>query len=135
MVRWAHDHEGLLVQDLLRRGKTHALITENLDWAQPLGRSWLVIAPQEGRFDACINVAYSRPIGRIEMLCADPALPKRTQARYVHQLCYAAAAVLHQAGCQATGSYIGDHEPTWQAVFTKRRGIPLEHGTYFLRKV
>lgn len=134
MIRLVEPHEGPKIQALMVKCQVTPLVT-NLDWHKPVGPYWLVCGKKDTHFDGAVNVAYSQPLGRIEMLLIDPDLPRRTQAILVKHLSYGACEVLSQAGAQAAGSYISDADPSWQRIVTKRGSRPVETGTFFLRKV
>jgi hypothetical protein len=75
------------------------------------------------------------PVGRMEFLAVHPSLSARQTALVIRDLCYAGMAVLQKNGSQCVGSYIADLDVRWHQVVSRRHFVPMEHGTFMLRRL
>ena len=130
-IRWALDNEGLVVQDIL--ASQNVDLAHQVDWSRPLGPYWLLAVV--GEPVGCINVNPGTPVGRLEWLTVRPTVPRSVYARACRDLCYAGIAVLRQGGSQLLASYVNDTDIGWKRVIERRKTIPIEHGTLYMRSV
>lgn len=100
-IRLATNEDGKRIKELI--ATTQADI-EGLDWSD-IYPYWLV-AEKDRKIVGCINVAVSRPIGRLDFLAIDPRLRPHAKGRTVRALILQGLATLKQAGCSALISQI-----------------------------
>lgn len=77
---------------------------EELDWSE-IYPYWIV-ADHNGRTVGCLNVAVSKPIGRLDFLAVDPELRPHARGKTVRALILQGLSTLKQAECSASISQI-----------------------------
>lgn len=116
-VRLGVNEESNHIRDLV--AATQADI-EGLDWSD-IYPYWLV-AEKDRKIVGCINVAVSRPIGRLDFLAIDPRLRPHAKGRTVRALILQGLATLKQAGCSASISQIPFELRDYKRVLKKHFG-------------
>lgn len=100
-VRLAANSDGERIKDLI----TATQITiEGADWSD-IYPYWLV-AELHGTVVGCLNVALSKPIGRLDLLAVDKSLKPHARGRAVRALILQGMATLKADGAVATLSVV-----------------------------
>lgn len=130
-IRFARPDEGPVIAQIMLAANVE--LGRQADWSQPLGPFWLLACYDEPV--GCINVNYGTPVGRMEYLSFLPSLTKRQQALVCRDLSYAGMKALKECGAQFMGSYIADTDTSWAEIARRRSCVPVEHGTYYMKRV
>lgn len=130
-IRWAFDHEGLVIQSILL--DQNVALANQVNWLLPLGPYWLLYCDPDPV--GCINVNPGTPVGRMEWLTVKKSVPKRKYACAIRDLCYAGMATLKQGGSQFVAGHVADYDMSWKKVIGKRGLQVVEHGTLYMGKL
>lgn len=128
-VRLALDEDGERIRDLL--AQTQGTI-EGLDWSA-IYPHWIV-AETKDEIAGCINVAVSKPIGRLDFLAIDPFLGPHARGKAVRALIAQGLATLKHAGCSASFSLIPFNLQSYKKILKKHFGaIVIDQGNTMMR--
>ena len=127
-IRLATNEDGGRIRELLAR--TQADI-EGLDWSD-IYPHWIVA--EKDQIVGCINVAVSKPIGRLDFLAIDPALGPHSRGRAVRALILQGLATLRHVGCTASVSQIPFELQSYKKTLKKHFGaIVIGQGNMVMR--
>lgn len=107
-------------------GRIRALVTdtqidiEGLDWSD-IYPYWLV-AETGGNIIGCLNVALSKPIGRLDLLAIDKSLKPHARGRVVRALILQGIATLKASGASATLSAVPFQLRSYKRILKKHFG-------------
>lgn len=119
-IRLALNEDGSRLRELV--ALTQADI-EWLDWSD-IYPHWLV-AEKNDQIVGCINLAVSKPIGRLDLLAVDPSLGPHARGRTVRALILRGLATLKHAGCSASLSQIPFELKAYKKLLKKHFGAAV----------
>lgn len=126
LVRLASNEDGARIKELFSGN------FDGLDWSD-IYPHWIV-AEKSGRIVGCINVAVSKPIGRLEFLGTDSTLSPHARGRIVRALIVQGLATLMRAGCSASVSQIPFELRTYKRLLKKHFGaVVVGQGNMVMR--
>lgn len=123
-VRLAIDEEGQAVGDFARHCGFDPATP--LDWSNVY--PYWIIAEREGEWLGLVNMAHSRPIGRLEIMCLDPDLSPPDKGITVRQLFLAGRILLRQSGSTVAASMVGFDLKSFKKACKKRGGVVVDTG-------
>lgn len=128
-IRLAENEDGPRVRQLVAEAQADI---EGLDWSS-IYPHWIV-AEKDGKIAGCINVAVSKPIGRLDFLAVDPALRPHARGKVVRALINQGLATLTHVGCSASVSQIPFGLQAYKKVLKRHFGaIVIGQGNMVLR--
>lgn len=128
-VTLASNEDGPRIRQLL--AETQADI-EGLDWSD-IYPHWLAVE-KDGRIAGCINLAVSKPIGRLDFLAVDPSLGPHARGKVVRALILQGLATLRHAGCTASISQVSFDLRAYKRILKKHFGaMVIGQGNWMLR--
>lgn len=128
-VRLALDEDGERIRNLF--AQTQGTI-EGLDWSAVYPH-WIVVE-NKSEIVGCINIAPSKPIGRLDFLAVDPNLRPHAHGKVVRALIVQGLATLKQDGCSASVSQIPFELRAYKRVLKKHFGaIVIGQGNMVMR--
>lgn len=104
----------------------------SFDWSD-IYPYWLV-AEHEGEIIGAIQVAYSKPMGRIETLCFREGVIGKTRAITAKKLAMHAASTLRIGGCQGAVAVILDGFEGWKRIAARRGWKSYGNGVTFVKR-
>lgn len=129
MIRLAENSDGESLRELL--AKSHGEIV-GLDWSD-IYPYWLV-AEKENRIVGCINLAPSKPIGRLDLLAIDPDLGPHARGKVVRALILQGLSTLKHQGCSGSVSSIPFNLRAYKKILKKHFGaIVIGQGNMVMR--
>lgn len=127
-VRLALNEDVARIRELLAQTQTDI---KGLDWSD-IYPYWIV-ADRDG-IVGCINVAVSKPVGRLDFLAIDPSLRPHAKGRTVRALILQGLATLKQAGCSASISQIPFELRDYKRVLKRHFGaVVIGQGNMVMR--
>lgn len=129
-IRLARQDDGALLQRLV--AQSYGPSWEWVDWSDAYPY-WL-IGEVDGTPEGCVMASPGRPFGRVECLCANPALPVKTRAILLRNLGFAGVACCRQQGSQAVWSNFESTDTSWQGIAQKRGWMPVGSGTFAMKR-
>ncbi|MGI9297621.1 MAG: hypothetical protein ACR2QC_06965 [Gammaproteobacteria bacterium] len=128
-ARLAEDSDGPRIRQLI--AQTQADI-EGLDWSEI--RPYWIVVDREGEPVGCLNVALSKPVGRLDFLAIDPGLGPHARGRVVRALILQGLSALRRAGCSASISQVPFELKTYKKLLKKHFGaMVVGQGNMVLR--
>lgn len=125
-VRLATDEDGLRIKELQPAG------IEGLDWSNV--HPYWIVADHDGRTVGCLNVAISKPIGRLDFLAVDSTLRPHARGKVVRALIIQGLAALKSAECSASISQIPFDLRAYKRILKKHFGaVVIGQGNMVLR--
>lgn len=131
-VRLATNQDGAMIGVLLTNAGFD-LTGLPISW-DDLYPYWLV-AELDGELVGCIQVAFSKPIGYMELLAVDRSLSHTLQASLVKALCYQAMATLKKGGCTLSGGMVAFEDKNWKKVLKRRGCVIIASGNKFVKRL
>lgn len=126
MIRLAQNEDGERIKVLVEPQ------IQSLDWSD-IYPYWLV-AEKDGKVVGCLNVATSKPIGRLDCLAVDPTLGPHAKGRVVRALILQGLATLKQDGASASVSQIPFDLKAYKRILKKHFGaVVIGQGNMILR--
>ena len=127
-IRLASNEDGNRIKELV---EAQAVI-EGLDWSD-IHPHWIV-AEKDGRIAGCINLAVSKPIGRLDFLAVDPSLGPHARGKVVRALILQGLATLKHTGCSASVSQIPFALQSYKKILKKHfDAIVIGQGNMLMR--
>lgn len=105
----------------------------DLDWSK-VAPFWLV-AENEGRVVAGIEVCPGLPVGRLEFLVTDPDLDGIARARAVHGLLTQGMATLKEMGSQFLSTLVGHDLKAYRKILKKRGAVTVDSGAIMVKRL
>ncbi len=104
-----------------------------LDWSK-VAPFWLV-AEDDGRVVAGIEVCPGLPVGRLEFLVSDPELDGIARARAVHGLLTQGMATLKAMGSQVLSTLVDHDLKAYRKILKKRGAVTVNHGAIMVKRL
>lgn len=127
-IRMAADADGERIGALVRDA---GYSVEGVDWSR-VAPYWIV-AEIDGEIVGCLQVCPGLPIGRLELLGLDDALPHRQRSETYLALVYRGMAMLRAQGAQIASFIVPDQLTSYLRVL-KRRGCVVSGGGRMVEK-
>lgn len=131
-VRLATAEDGYKIAALLKLNGWGAEIGE-LDW-RDLGPYWLV-ADGKDRLAACVQLCWSKPIARVEMMAFDPDLTKQERGRLTRDLAYAAMRTIALDGIQAVMFVVPFDLQSYKRLLKRRGAVTVHSGNVLFKRL
>ena len=122
-IRLAQNSDGPRIGELVWES---GYMVEDVDWTD-IYPYWLV-ADVDGRLAGGLQVLPGKPMGRLELLAVEDALPHRTNALVVKSLILAGMATLTKAGAQLASGFIPFEYKSYKRMLKKRGGKVVAQG-------
>lgn len=119
-IRLAVNGDGERIRQLVA---TTQIDIPTLDWSD-IYPYWIA-AEINGQIVGCLNVALSKPIGRLDLLAVDGSLPPLARARVVKALIVQGLAVLKADGATATLSVVPFQLRSYRRILKKHFGAQV----------
>ena len=129
-VRFARDSEGMAVAQMVH--SSHDAVP-NASWDH-IYPYWIV-ATKDDEMIGCVQICYSLPIARMEMLSFVPDLPYRTRALSVKALLSLATIALKNTGAQAIAGCLGFEQKGFKEILKAEGCVTLMSGNILARGV
>lgn len=129
-VRFARDSEAMLIAQLVH--SSHEAVPKAAwDRVYPC---WMV-ATKDGEIIGCVQVCYSVPIARLELLSFQPGLPYRTRALAVKALLNLAVLTLKDWGAHAIAGCLGFDQKPFKEILKAEGCVMLTTGNVLMKEV
>jgi hypothetical protein len=129
-IRFARDAEAVLIGQMVH-GSHDAVPAVAWEAVNPF---WLV-AEQVGEVIGCVQLCYSRPIGRLEFLSFLPSLPYRTRALAVRRLLDLGCVTLRMHGASSVAGCVPFTERAWRDILKDNGCRVLSSGNVMVKEV
>ena len=110
-VRFARDSEGMAIAQMVHC--SHDAVP-NVAWDK-VYPYWMA-AEKDGELIGCVQVCYSIPVGRMELLSFAPNLPYRTRALAVKALLNLGVLTLKKSGAQVVAGCLGFEQKSFKDI-------------------
>lgn len=129
MIRLALNEDGQRVEELASKQTG-----PGLNWSE-VYPYWLV-AEKEGKIIGCLNVAPSKPVGRLDFLSLDESLNPHTRSKAVRGLILQGIATLMAGGSTASVSIVPFELKTYKKILKKHFGaIVIGQGNMIIKRL
>ena len=129
MIRLALNEDGPRVEEL-----ASPQTGPGLDWSG-IYPYWLV-AEKEGKIIGCLNVALSKPVGRLDILAIDNSLSPHARGKAVRELILQGIATLKASGSTACLSIVPFKLKSYKRILKKHfNAVVVEQGNVIIRRL
>ena len=122
-IRLAQNSDGPRIGELVWES---GYMVEDVDWTD-IYPYWLV-AEWDGRLVGGLQVCLGKPMGRLELLSVEDALPHRINAMVKKSLILSGMATLHKDGAQLASALIPFEFKSYKRLLKKRGGKIIAQG-------
>lgn len=122
-IAWARNDEGERIRALLAQDGLHI---NGANWADIEGY-WLV-ARAGGEVQACLGVAFGKPISRLDFMSIDNGVKGLSRSRMVRAILASAIAVCLKRGSSLAAGLIPYTMSNYAEVLMKRGGTVINEG-------